>query len=253
MASKRIIARLDIKNEFVIKGVFLEGLRKVGTPSELAYKYYLDGVDEIILTDAVAALYDRNSLSHILKEVCKKIFVPITIGGGLRNLADIRNALNSGADKVAINTQAVLNPEFVKEAVRAFGSQAIVGEIVAGRMGEQWEVFINNARNRTKIEVKDWAIRLQDLGVGEIMVTSMDREGTKSGFDIDLLNYLAPSVKVPLIVSGGAGSSHHVTQLFKNVSCEAAAVASVLHYNLTSVRDIKSQLSKVGVQVRGTV
>ena len=183
MSKLRVIARIDVKNEFVIKGIHLEGLRKVGDPNEFALNYYHQGIDEIIFMDAVAAYYDRNSLSHIIEKACQDVFVPITVGGGLRTIEDIQTSLNHGADKVAINTQAVREPDFFREASRIFGSQCIVASIVAKRISEnKWEIYTDNGREPTGLDAVEWTKQVQDLGVGEIVLTSIDADGTKKGF-----------------------------------------------------------------------
>jgi len=241
----RIIARLDIKNNHVIKGIHLEGLRKVGDPNELARKYYNEGADEIILMDAVAAYYDRNNLSEIVKQACSDIFIPITVGGGIRKIQDIQEALNSGADKVAINTQAVQNSNFIMEASQIFGSQCIVGSIEAKKVSDNnWEVYIDNGREPTGIDVKEWAIELENLGVGEIMITSIDNEGTKRGFDLELNKIISESISVPIISSGGAGTISHISDLIISSNIDAVAIASILHYNIEELSKIKKKLSE---------
>lgn len=241
----RIIARLDIKNNHVIKGIHLEGLRKVGDPNELARKYYDEGADEIILMDAVAAYYDRNNLSEIVKQACSDIFIPITVGGGIRKIQDIQTALNSGADKVAINTQAVHNSNFIREASQIFGSQCIVGSIEAKKVSDNnWEVYIDNGREPTGINVKEWAIELENLGVGEIMITSIDNEGIKKGFDLELNKIMSESISVPIISSGGAGTISHISDLIIASNIDAVAIASILHYNIEELSAIKQKLNE---------
>lgn len=245
MTKKRIIARIDVKNEFVIKGIHLEGLRKVGDPNEMAIKYYLDGIDEIIFMDAVAAYYDRNSLSHIIENACNDVFVPITVGGGIRNIHDIQEALNSGADKVAINTKAVEHPEFLLEASKIYGSQCIVSSIDAKKIGDQkWEVYVDNGREPTGKDVVEWAMEVEKLGAGEIMLTSIDMEGTKKGFDLELNNAVSENVNIPVISSGGAGNNDHVLELFKKTNTDAVTIASLFHYDISSVKELKKDLAK---------
>jgi len=251
MLKKRIAARIDIKNEFVIKGIHLEGLRKVGNPNEMAKCYYDQGIDEIFFMDAVAAYYDRNSLGEIISKATKDVFVPITVGGGIRTIDDISIALGSGADKIAINTQAVKTPEIIKHASRVFGSQCIVASIQAKKRADNnWEAYIENGREPTGINVIEWAAELESLGAGEIMVTSIDQEGTKKGFDIALCHSLANAVSLPVIASGGAGKPEHIIDLCSNADIDAIALASVLHYNLSSIKDIKSQLHSEGLDIR---
>jgi cyclase len=250
MHKLRLIARIDVKNEFVIKGVHLEGLRKIGDPNALAKKYYNEGIDEIIFMDAVASLYDRNNLFHIIENACKDVFVPITIGGGIRSVSDIGLALKSGADKIALNTQAIKTPSIITEASRVFGSQCIVGSIEAKKKGNSWEAYIDNGREETGIDVLQWAKQLEELGAGELLITSIDQEGTKKGFDIQLMQKIAGIVNIPVIASGGAGSSAHITSLCKRASINAVAVASVIHYNLKSIREIKEELHNFEIPVR---
>lgn len=247
----RIIARIDIKNEYVIKGIHLEGLRKVGDPNLLAKQYYEDGIDEIVFMDAVAAYYDRNSLSHIIDKACEEVFVPITVGGGLRTIDDIKQALKAGADKVAINTKAIENPEFITLASQVFGSQCIVASIVAKKINKnRWEAYIDNGREPTGLDVVEWAKKLEDLGAGEIMLTSLDMEGTKKGFDIDLYKAVQDVISIPIIASGGMGKSEDAVKLLQNSKIDAIATASVIHYNLDSVQNIKKSLVQNDIKVR---
>ncbi|MBI59958.1 imidazole glycerol phosphate synthase subunit HisF [bacterium] len=251
MNKKRLIGRIDVKNEHVIKGIHLEGLRKVGNPNDFAKKYYDDGIDEIIFMDAVAAYYDRNSLSHIIEKACECIFVPITVGGGIRTIADIKNALNSGADKVAINTQAIHNPSFITEASRIFGSQCIVASIVAKKvMDNSWEAYIENGREPTGKNVVEWAQELQKLGAGEIMLTSLDHEGTKRGFEVNLYQAVINKINIPIIASGGMGTTNDAINLLNNANVDAVAVASVLHYNLESISTIKKEIKVNNIKIR---
>lgn len=250
MHKTRIIARLDVKNEFVIKGIHLEGLRKVGDPIELAKKYYLDGIDEIVFMDAVASLYERNNLFHIIEKACKEVFIPITIGGGIRSVNDIEKALRSGADKIALNTQAIKNPEIIKEASRIYGSQCIIGSIEAKKTGTSWQAYIDNGREHTGIDAIDWAKKLQDLGAGEILITSVDKEGTKKGFDIDLVKKITEAVTIPVIASGGAGKLNDIHDLIVKCNPGGVAIASLIHYNLFSVAEIKKELINNNFQVR---
>jgi cyclase len=250
MIKKRIIARLDVKNEHVIKGIHLEGLRKIGDPVELAKKYYEQGVDEIVFMDAVASLYDRNNLLNIIESACKDVFIPITIGGGIRSTKDIELALKSGADKITLNTQAIKNPNFIKEASRIYGSQCIVGSIEAKNMRNTWEAYINNGREQTGINVIDWACKLEDLGIGELIITSIDNEGTKKGFDLQLIDTICQKINVPIIVSGGAGNLIHVKELLKFERVSAVALASILHYEIATIKEIKKAVLEDGIIVR---
>ena len=247
----RLVARIDVKNEFVIKGIHLEGLRKIGNPNLIANDYYNNGIDEIIFMDAVAAYYDRNSLSKLIEEACKDVFIPITVGGGIRNIDDIKKALKSGADKVAINTQAVKDPNFITQSSKIFGSQCIVCSIEAKFIKNGiWEVYTDNGREPSGKEVVQWAKYAEKLGAGEIMLTSIDKEGTKKGFDIDLYRRVAESISIPIIASGGMGRSADAVKLSKNADIDAIATASVLHYKIESIQEIKNTLLKNDILVR---
>ncbi|MCK9491400.1 MAG: imidazole glycerol phosphate synthase cyclase subunit [Sulfurimonas sp.] len=251
MKKIRVTARIDVKNEFVIKGIHLEGLRKVGDPNLLAKKYYEEGIDEIIFMDAVAAYYDRNSLSHIIEKACKEVFIPITVGGGLRTIDDINQALKAGADKVAINTKAIQNPEFIAEASKIFGSQCIVASIVAKKINSnQWEAYIDNGREATGLDIVEWAKRLEGLGAGEIMLTSLDMEGTKKGFDTELYEAVQDVVSIPIIASGGMGNIKHAVELLSNYKIDAIATASVIHYNIDTIKNIKQAFIDNNIKVR---
>jgi len=243
MNKKRIIARIDVKNEYAIKGIHLEGLRKVGNPNEMAKKYYNEGIDEIIFMDAVAAYYDRNSLTEIINKACENIFVPITVGGGIRKIKDIQIALNAGADKIAINTQAVKDPNFLTRASEIFGSQCIVSSIDAKKISDnKWEVYVDNGREQTGIDVVEWAKKVEIFGAGEIMLTSIDKEGTKRGFDLELYNVISKVITIPVICCGGAGKKEHISDLLSNSKLDAVAIASILHYNIESIIDLKEFL-----------
>jgi len=239
----RIIARIDIKNNYVIKGINLEGLRKVGDPIEIATKYYTEGIDEIIFIDAVASLYKRNNLYHIVDESVKNIFVPLTIGGGIRSLKDIEKALKSGADKVAINSYATERPLFLKEAVNNFGSSSIISHIETKEISsKKWEVYKYSGREKTGIDVEDWIKKVQDYGCGEILLTPIDYEGTQKGFDLDILNKIYNNVYIPLIISGGCGSIKHIIGLNKKFSDISVALASSLHYKKIDIKDIRKKI-----------
>lgn len=249
----RVISRIDIKNEFVIKGIHLEGLRKVGNPNEMALRYYLNGVDEILFMDAVASLYDRNNLFHIVEAACKEIFIPITMGGGIRTLEDIHQCLQSGADKVAINTAAVNNPQFIQQASQRFGNQCIVASIEAKRVGNTWEAYIDNGREPTQLNVLDWAKKLEALGAGELLITSIDQEGTKRGFDNSLIAAVNQAVSIPVIACGGMGKVSDIANLLRVCVPSAIACASVLHYDLLPITDMKNAIADLGHPVRREV
>jgi cyclase len=248
---KRIIARLDIKNDFVIKGIQMDGLRKVGDPNELAREYYSQGADEIIFLDAVASYYDRNSLFHIIERACESVFIPMTVGGGLRSIEDIQKALNAGADKVAINTMAVRDPSFIERAVSIFGSQCIVASVVAKqRDAGSWVAYVENGRESSGLDVIEWVVQLEQLGVGELILTSLDRDGTKKGFDLELCSQVRKSISIPLIISGGAGMQQDVIDIAEVVDFDAVALGTMLHYKNSDIQAIKKALSASGVEVR---
>ena len=226
----RIISRLDIKNEFVIKGINLEGLRKIGDPVELARQYYLDGIDEIILIDAVASLYGRNNLFEVVKKTTENIFIPITLGGGIKSLKDIDMALNSGADKISINSAGIENPQFIKEAISNFGASTITIYIEAKKNKQMWEAYKHYGRERTGINAIDWADEVQNMGWGEILLTSVDNEGTEKGFDLELIETIKDRIRVPLIISGGFGNIKHLQEAAKLTKNISFAIASAFHY-----------------------
>jgi cyclase len=247
----RVIARLDIKGPNVIKGVHLEGLRVIGKPGPLAQRYYAEGADEIIFMDTVASLYGRNNILGVVEEAAREIFVPMTVGGGIRSVDDIVAALRSGADKVAINTAATQRPELLSEAAKALGSQCIVVSIEAKqRAVGQWEALTENGRQRTGLDVCEWARRAEDLGAGEILLTSVDKEGTRSGFDHDLFKAVRSRVRIPVIGCGGAGKAEHVATALSADDLDAVGCASLLHYNLCPLPQLKQQLAAAGLIVR---
>jgi len=249
----RVIPRIDVKGKNAIKGVHLEGLRVVGEPRVLAERYYEDGADEIIYMDVVASLYGRNSILSVVQSAAEGIFIPMTVGGGIRTIDDIVAALRAGADKVALNTAAVRRPEFLTEAARTFGSQCIVLSIEAKqRSPGRWEALTDNGRETTGLDVLEWARRAESLGVGEILLTSVDAEGTKGGFEIDLVRQVCDAVGIPVIACGGAGSSRHVVELLGGSDCEAVSCASIFHFGTCGVRDLKQSLAAAGYPVRPT-
>ena len=247
----RIISRLDIKGENVIKGIQLEGLRIIGNPNNLALNYYQEGIDEIIFMDVVASLYGRNNLFNVINSAAKNIFVPITVGGGIRNVDDINLALRNGADKIAINTAAIKKPSILLEASKIFGSQCIVLSIEAKkRESNKWEALVDNGREPTNISVLDWVKEAEKLGVGEILLTSVDKEGTQLGFDLDLIENVANTVNIPVIACGGAGSTEDIEDLQKIKSKVAVCISSLFHYNKISPSNLKKKLFKKGLNVR---
>jgi len=230
--SVRVIARLDIKGPDLVKGIHLEGLRVLGRPERFARHYYEEGADELIYMDVVASLYGRNSLFDLVSRTASEVFVPLTVGGGLRTLEDIRTMLRAGADKVAINTAAIRRPEFIREAAQAFGSSTIVVSIEAIQRGEgAWEAYTDNGRERTGVDAVAWAREAVALGAGEILLTSIDREGTGKGFDLELTRTVADAVDVPVIASGGAGRAEDVLEVVLAGHADAVALASIVHYD----------------------
>lgn len=233
----RVIPRLDIKGPNLVKGVHLEGLRVLGKPEAFARHYYENGADELLLMDVVASLYGRNSLKDIIERTSREVFIPLIVGGGLRSIEDIQEVLRAGADKVSLNTAAVARPEFIREAARRFGSSTIVVSIEAIRQPDgRYEAFTDNGRERTGLDVFEWALEATELGAGEILVTSIDREGTGLGYDLELTQRIADAVQIPVVASGGAGSAADVVQVFGSGRAQGACVASVLHYWLVRQR-----------------
>jgi imidazole glycerol-phosphate synthase subunit HisF len=228
----RIIPRLDIKGPNLVKGIHFEGLRVLGKPEQFARYYYESGADELIYMDAVASLYGRNSLLEIIERTAREVFVPLTVGGGLRSVEDIRAVLRAGADKVSLNTAAIANPNLIREASLAFGSSTIVVSIEAIRKPNgEYEAYVNYGRDLTNIDVFEWAQQVVELGAGELVVTSIDREGTGKGFDLDLTRRIAESVPVPVIAAGGAGKVSDVYDVITQGKADAVSLASILHYN----------------------
>lgn len=251
MKNIRIIARLDIKGANLIKGIHLEGLRVLGDPNEFAKLYYEQGADELIYMDAVASLYGRNHLSQIISRTSEEIFIPLTVGGGIRSVEDAQSILRLGADKIAINTAAVKNPKLIYELARILGSQAVVLSVEAKNVGHQkWEVFIDNGREGTGIDVVDWVKSCTSNGCGEILLTSIDREGTKKGFDLDLVGAVTSEVRVPVIASGGMGSPQDISEVVKKSGADAIAIAGLLHYKISSIVDIRAAAIASGLEVR---
>ena len=250
----RLIARLDVKAPNLVKGIHLEGLRKIGDPHKFAREYYEAGIDEIIYMDIVASLYQRNSLLSLVERSTNDVFVPITVGGGIRSVEDVSDALRAGADKVAINTAAIARPELISEVARNFGSQCMVLSIEAKRVGTRgWEVYTDNGRERTGVDVVSWAKRGASLGAGEILLTSVDQEGTRRGFDLELVKTVSESVSIPVIASGGMGEPHHLAEVVNQGRADAVAMADILHYRRMSLAAIRSAAAEAGVAMRRAV
>lgn len=251
MKNTRLIARLDIKGKNLIKGVHLEGLRVIGQPNEYAKRYYEQGADELVYIDCVASLYGRNSLGDIVKSAAQDVFIPITVGGGIRSIEDVTHLLRCGADKVAINTAAVANPGLITEIARRFGSQCMVLSIEAKRIAaDRWEVLTDNGRENTGLDVIEWAKRGVELGAGEVLLTSVDQEGTRKGFDISLVRAVTSEVAVSVIASGGMGVSEHVVDVVQRGGADAVAMADILHYDRATVADIRRTARTAGIHVR---
>lgn len=251
MANLRLIARLDVKAPNLIKGIQLEGLRKIGDPNAYAVKYYEQGADELLYMDIVASLYERNSLTDIVKHTAQNVFIPITVGGGIRTLDDVNALLRAGADKVAINTAAVRRPEILSEVANRFGSQCMVHSIEAKKVSEgKWEAYIDNGREKTGLDAIEWAKRGAELGAGEILLTSVDREGTRTGFDVELVEKIAKSVSIPVIASGGMGSSQDMVDVVRQAGVSAVAMADILHYDRKTLGDVREDAVAADLPVR---
>jgi len=240
----RIIARLDIKSLNLIKGIHLEGLKIIGDPSKYAKKYFKENIDEIIIIDSVATLYDRKPNFELLKKITKDIFCPITIGGGIRSLNDAISILDCGCDKVAINTAVVKNPKLITKLAKTIGSQSVVVSIQAKRREGWWELFTDNGREKRGMDVMEWIQRVNDFGAGEILLTSIDQEGTRDGFDIDLINRATKISKCPIICSGGMGKLEHIKEVNFNTECKAFAIADFFHIQNNKIKEIKNFLSE---------
>lgn len=251
MRKIRLIARLDVKGPNLIKGIHLEGLRVIGSPNAYALRYYLQGADELIYMDCVASLYGRNNLADIVQGAAKDVFVPMTVGGGIRSVADAARLLRSGADKVAVNTAAVANPRLISDIAQRFGSQCMVLSIEAKQIGEgRWEVYTDNGREKTGLDVIEWVKRGVTLGAGEILLTSVDREGTRKGFDVPMLSAVTREVNVPVIASGGMGRPEHVLEAVRLGGADAVAMADILHYDRAKIGDIRRVAREDGIEVR---
>jgi cyclase len=247
----RLIARLDIKGANLIKGIHLEGLRVIGAPNVFALDYYREGIDEIIFMDSVASLYGRNHLADVIRTATESIFVPLTVGGGIRSIEDAKQILRAGADKVAINTHVVQEPKLISEVAEKFGNQCMVLSIEAKQVSSNdWEVYVNNGREKTGIDVVEWAVSAVELGAGEILLTSIDREGTRSGFDIKLVKAVTREVSVPVIASGGMGALTDFVEVVQFGGAGAVAMADILHYKRALVSQVRDTAKLNGLRVR---
>jgi cyclase len=250
MLAKRIIPCLDVKEGRVVKGVNFVNLVDAGDPVENAKVYDEQGADELVFLDITASYEKRKIMIDVVRRTAEQVFMPLTVGGGIRTVEDIRELLNAGADKVSINTAAVKNPELITEGAKLFGSQCIVVAIDAKRVGDRWEVFIHGGRTPTGIDAVEWAKEVVDRGAGEILLTSMDRDGTKEGYDIELTRAIAEAVSVPVIASGGAGKKEHFYEGLVEGKADAVLAASVFHFREISIPELKTYLKEKGVPVR---
>jgi cyclase len=248
--AKRIIPCLDVTNGRVVKGVKFVSLRDAGDPIEIARRYDDQGADELTFLDITASSDDRDLILHIIEEVAAQVFIPLTVGGGVRKVEDVRRLLNAGADKVSINTSAIQNPQLVADAAGRYGSQCIVVAIDAKRAGQGWEVFTHGGRRPTGLDAIEWARKMQSLGAGEILLTSMDRDGTRDGFDLALTRAVSDAVDVPVIASGGVGNLQHLAEGIVEGHADAVLAASVFHYGEYTVRQAKEYMSQHGIEVR---
>lgn len=255
MLAKRIIPCLDVDAGRVVKGVKFVDIRDAGDPVEVARRYNSEGADEITFLDITASSDDRETIVHVVEQVASEVFIPLTVGGGIRTTEDVRRMLNAGADKVAINTAAVFNPEFVREATSRFGSQCIVVAIDAKRTsgeGEpaKWEIFTHGGRKPTGLDAIEWARKMVDYGAGEILLTSMDRDGTRIGFDLELTRAISDAVSVPVIASGGVGNLQHLVDGVAQGGADAVLAASIFHFAEYSIEQAKRFMAEQGVEVR---
>ena len=248
--AKRIIPCLDVNDGRVVKGINFVELKDAGDPVEIAKKYNEEGADELTFLDITASSDNRGLLFDIVEKVAKQIFIPLTVGGGVRTCEDIRNLLNAGADKVGINTSAILKPELVAESTSRFGSQAIVVAIDAKKVGDHWEVFTHGGRNATGINAVSWAQKMAKLGAGELLITSMDRDGTKKGFDNVLMKLISDVVEVPIIASGGVGILQHLVDGVKDGEADAVLAASIFHYGEFTIQEAKQYMAENNIEVR---
>jgi len=251
MLAKRIIPCLDVKDGQTVKGVNFENLRYAGDPVSLAARYSQQGADEIVFLDITATNEGRDTIKNVVEKVSRQVFIPLTVGGGIRTLADIRNILLAGADKVSLNTAAVNNPEIIEKASQAFGSQCIVIAVDAKKHDDGWYVYINAGQKKTDIKVLDWIKTLEKLGAGEILLTSMDTDGTQKGFDLELTRQVSMSSNLPVIASGGAGPvKEHFSEVFDYGKADAALAASIFHFNTLKIKDLKEFLFESEIPTR---
>lgn len=250
MTTVRVIPCLDIRDGRVVKGVNFVGIRDAGDPVELARFYDREGADELVFLDITATSDGRAPVIDLARRVSEQVFIPFTVGGGLRKVQDIHDALKAGADKVALNSAAVANPELVAESSKQFGAQCIVVAIDAKRHGDRWKVYTHGGRTETDLDVEEWAKKVCDLGAGEILLTSMDGDGTRNGYDLEITRRLSESLPIPVIASGGAGNSQHLVEAYRDGKADAVLLAGILHDGVTTIRTLKSEMRQAGVRVR---
>ncbi|HBS41065.1 MAG TPA: imidazole glycerol phosphate synthase subunit HisF [Oceanospirillales bacterium] len=249
--AKRIIPCLDVDQGRVVKGVNFVGIRDAGDPVEIAKRYNDQGADEITFLDITASHEERDTTVHMVEAIAEQVFIPLTVGGGIRELADIRKMLNAGADKVSINSAAVYNPEFVREASQKFGAQCIVVAIDAKQVGDNhWEIFTHGGRKPTGINAVEWAVKMAEYGAGEILLTSMDRDGVKSGFDLGVTKAISAAVNIPVIASGGVGNLDHLVDGVKLGGADAVLAASIFHFGEYTVQQAKEHMAAAGIEMR---
>ncbi|AAZ97661.1 imidazole glycerol phosphate synthase subunit HisF [Thiobacillus denitrificans ATCC 25259] len=250
MLAKRIIPCLDVTNGRVVKGVNFVELKDAGDPVEIARGYNEAGADELTFLDITASSDNRDLILHIVEAVASEVFIPLTVGGGVRAVADVQRLLNAGADKVSINTSAVTNPQLVKDAADRYGSQCIVVAIDAKRVGDHWEVFTHGGRTATGLDAVEWAKKMESLGAGELLLTSMDRDGTKTGFDLELTRAISDAVDVPIVASGGVGTLQHMVDGVREGRADAVLAASIFHFGEYRVDEAKAYMKRHGIEVR---
>jgi len=251
MLAKRIIPCLDVRDGKVVKGVNFEGIKEVGDPVEFAYEYNLQGADELVFYDITASHEGRGAMLDVVRNTAKKVFIPLTVGGGIKTIDDIRETLRAGADKVSVNSQAVQNPELIRQGADIFGRQCIVVGIDAKKVSDgKWTVYINGGRIDYKLDLIEWAKKIEQLGAGEICLNSIDTDGVRGGFDIDMLNAVCKAVNIPVIASGGCGKIEHFAEAFEKTNCSAALAASLFHFKELTCSEVKEYLIDRGIPMR---
>ena len=251
MLAKRIIPCLDVRDGKVVKGVNFEGIKEVGDPVEFAYEYNLQGADELVFYDITASHEGRGAMLDVVRNTAKKVFIPLTVGGGIKTIDDIKETLRAGADKVSVNSQAVQNPELIRQGADIFGRQCIVVGIDAKKVSDgKWTVYINGGRIDYKLDLIEWAKKIEQLGAGEICLNSIDTDGVRGGFDIDMLNAVCKAVNIPVIASGGCGKIEHFAEAFEKTNCSAALAASLFHFKELTCSEVKEYLIDRGIPMR---